>query len=136
MKVRLKGDPLGWLLGFYHNLKGPFHPMVNVLFVFIIYFFFPTHVPLFLPVGAKFQHSRAQPTSLPKPQPSSTLNSSVNVSPVSSGTSAVAPVALPTQTIDPSIVQEIGPIHTRRLSSIIGGLSSPSAISSWWVPRN
>ncbi|KAF8807439.1 polysaccharide lyase family 8 protein [Phlegmacium glaucopus] len=110
--------------------------MWRVLLVFIIYTLFQTHILLFLPVGAKFQQRTVELTSLINSQLNLTLNPSVNDVPPanasssadgapSSGTSTVAPTAQPTQTIDPSIAQDIESIRTRRLSSIIGTLSSP-----------
>ena len=92
--------------------------------VFIIYAaLFHNYLLLFLPVGAKFQ------------QPIENANtSSILVSTTS--TSTVVPTAQPTQTIDPSIIQSIKTIQTRRISSIIKSLKSPNSISSWWVLRN
>jgi hypothetical protein len=93
--------------------------------VFIIYAALFHNILLFLPVGAKFQ------------QPIANANaSSILDSTPSSTTSTAVPIAHPTQKIDPSITQSIKTIQARRITSIIGALSSSNSISSWWVPRN
>lgn len=96
------------------------------LLVFIIYALFHNYILLFLPVDAKFQQPIADANA-----------SSILVSTSSSTTSTVTvvPTTQPTQTIDPSITQSIKTIQTRRISSIIGTMSSPNSISSWCVPR-
>jgi hypothetical protein len=95
------------------------------LLVFIIYALFHNYILLFLPVGAKFQQPIADANA-----------SSILVSTSSTTTSTVVPTTQPTQKIDPSITQSIKTVQTRRIGSIIGSLTSPDSISSWWVPRN
>lgn len=136
-----EGRFLQWILGFrplesrvYHYLTlAPYNRRLRVLLVamgtsllvFIIYALFHNYILLSSPVGAKFQ----------QPIADANANSILDSTP-SSATSTVVLTAQPTQTIDPSITQSIKTIRTRRISSIIGALTSPNSISSWWVPRN
>lgn len=118
--------------------------MWTVFLVFVIYTLFQTRFLLLLPVVAKFQQPVAESAALINFQPSSTLNTSTSDVPLAnpsslgdtSGTLTVSPAAQSTQTIDPSIVQDIESIQIRRINSIIGALSPPSFISSWWVPQS
>ena len=124
------------------NLCIRFSRNAGGLLLFIIYTLSHNHILSFLPVGAKFLHPIVASTSLINAQPSSTLSSSISHFPLanasnmnntmsSSGTSTVTPASQPIQTIDSTIAQDIKSIQARRISSIIGAMSSSSHISSW-----
>ncbi|KAF8168065.1 polysaccharide lyase family 8 protein [Crassisporium funariophilum] len=113
------------------------------LLAFTIYALCYTHTLLLLPVNAL--HPRDGASSLSTATLSSaTGNSTVaSLSIVTSSAQASSTIsestlvassstaAQPTQTLDPSIAQDISIMQTRRLSSIIGALGSPTKIASW-----
>lgn len=83
-------------------------------------------------------HNAASPTSFfSTPSSTGTTVPSTTVSRRSSSTTNIGtPSQQPTQSIDPVTAAEIQVIHERRLSSIIGGLTRVSDISSWYVFQN